>query len=336
MDNIEFQRRVIQAKDRAHGRWTQVLQACGVDAAVVNRKNQPCPHCGGTDRFQYTDKDGAGSYHCRGCGPGDAFKLLQGCLGVSFIEALKLVEGCVGAMPSASSVINGPTPERMKQLCRKIWNEARPVSLGDEVDRYLRDRGIALTAYPRTLRFHPALGYFEKVGSQQRAKQIAQYPAMVACVQGADGHAITLHRTYLTSGRKALGEQSKKVLSSGFNGAAVRLGEPSEELAATEGIETALAVLLGTGKPAWAALGCGNLEKMWIPPSVRLLSIYADNDADGEFAGQASAYLLARRVMREARRDGIHREVRVFVPRQPGTDWADIWHARVAVEAKAA
>ena len=24
--------------------------------------------CGGTDRFQYTDKFGEGNYHCRGCG----------------------------------------------------------------------------------------------------------------------------------------------------------------------------------------------------------------------------------------------------------------------------
>ena len=52
MDSIEFQKRVKEAKGRARGRWSQVLEACGIDRAVLNRKNQPCPLCGGTDRFQ--------------------------------------------------------------------------------------------------------------------------------------------------------------------------------------------------------------------------------------------------------------------------------------------
>jgi putative DNA primase/helicase len=159
---------------------------------------------------------------------------------------------------------------------------------------------------------------------------------MIACVQGPDGHAITLHRTYLASGRKALGEQSKKVLSSGINGAAVRLVEPADELAITEGIETGLAVRLSTGKQVWSALSCGNMEKLWIPASVKRVCIYADNDADAEFAGQASAYALAQRLQRESKRDGIDRKVQVFVPKQAGADWADIWLARVANEAKAA
>ena len=71
------------------------------------------------------------------------------------------------------------------------------------------------------------------------------------------------------------------MLSSGIDGAAVRLFEPGDELAIAEGIETALAVHLGTGKPVWAALSCGNLEKLWIPDSVARVCIYADNDADG-------------------------------------------------------
>jgi putative DNA primase/helicase len=69
--------------------------------------------------------------------------------------------------------------------------------------------------------------------------------------------------------------------------------------------------------------------------SVKRVCIYADNDADAEFAGQASAYALAQRLQRESKRDGIDRKVQVFVPKQAGADWADIWLARVANEAKA-
>ncbi|MEI2787456.1 MAG: toprim domain-containing protein [Steroidobacteraceae bacterium] len=190
------------------------------------------------------------------------------------------IEALVGSVRLAtSSGLAGPSPERMKRLCHQTWTEAKPVAIGDEVDRYLRGRGINQGAYPRTLRFHPSLGYYEKQPGQKRSKLIASYAAMIACVQGPDGHAVTLHRTYLRDGRKALGDQSKKLLSAGINGAAVRLDEATDELALTEGIETALAVRLRTGKPTWAAINCGNLERIWIPEQVQRVCIYADNDS---------------------------------------------------------
>jgi hypothetical protein len=43
--------------------------------------------------------------------------------------------------------------------------------------------------------------------------------------------------------------------------------------------------------------------------------------------------------MRDARRlraDGLVREVQVFVPKQNGADWADIWLARLAATKRAA
>jgi putative DNA primase/helicase len=339
MDNIAFQQRIEEAKRRAHGRWTSILKALGISDQVLGGKNQPCPlhGCGGTDRFQYTDRFGEGNYHCRTCGPGGGLKLAQGVLGFKFVELLEAIERQVGSTDASKPAnAGGPSPERMKLLCQRIWNEAKPIVRGDEADRYLRNRGLGLDCYPRALRCHPALGYYEKLAGQPRSKKVADHPAMIACVQGSDGHAVTLHRTYLHDGHKALGEQSKKVLSSGIDGAAVRLDEPLEELAITEGIETGLAVRHSTGKPVWVALNCGNLEKLWIPASVTRVGIYADNDADGDFAGQVSAYTLARRLRKESRVKGIERSVQVFVPRHAGTDWADIWFARLSSERKAA
>jgi len=335
----DFESRVREVKARAHHGWTPILKALGVDEKVLNGKNQPCPMpgCGGTDRFQYTNKFGEGNYHCRSCGAGGGLKLAQGVLGVKFCELLGMIEHHLGtARLSAVPGHGGPSPDRMKRLCQRVWNEAVPITPGDEVDRYLRHRGLHLSTFPRTLRFHPALGYYEKQAGQQRSKKVAEFPAMIGCVQGSDGHAVTLHRTYLEGGRKAIGDQSKKVLSSGINGAAVRLDEPSDELAVTEGIETGIAVRLSTGKPVWSALNCGNLEKLWVPDSVKRVWIYADNDADSEFAGQLSAYTLAQRLIRDARK--VHRalSVQVFVPKQVGADWADIRLARLANERKAA
>jgi len=338
--NDDFATRVRDIKARAHGHWTSILKALGVDEKILTGKNQPCPMCGGTDRFQYTDKFGDGNYHCRGCGAGGGLKLAQAVLGTKFGEMLDNIERQLGTVRTVPATANtGPSPEKMKRLCQRIWNEAKPITMGDEVHRYLRNRGLRLTTYPRTLRFHPALGYFEKQAGQQRSKKIAEYPAMLACVQGPDGHAVTLHRTYLKDGRKALGSESKKVLSSGINGAAVRLFEPTHELAITEGIETALAVHLSTAKPVWAAINCGNMEKLWIPNTLRRVCIYADNDARSEFDGQASAYALARRLKHECTKleaNGITLEVEVFVPRHAGADWADIWLARLADGKRAA
>lgn len=331
MQDSAYAARIEVVKQRAHGRWTEILASLGVDEGILKRRNMPCPLCGGTDRFQYTDKFGEGNYHCRQCGPGGGFKLLQASLGVDFDTALRDVEHLVGMMPVTTVVRTGePSAERMKKLAQRIWNEAVPVTQGDEVDRYLNGRDLALPEYPKVLRFHPALGYYQK-DTAGKSRKVAEYPAMLACIQGTDGHAVTLHRTYLHDGGKLAAGDAKKVLSAGINGAAVRLFEAIDELAISEGIETGIAVHLATGKPVWAGLSAGNLEKLWLPDSVRKVCIYADNDADGDFAGQAFAFAFARRLKHEERKTG-RRQVQVFVPKQSGSDWADVWRQRLKTQ----
>lgn len=335
MHNHDYAARVAEIKSRAHGRWTEILGSLGVDERILKKRNLPCPLCGGTDRFQYTDKFGEGNYHCRACGAGGGFKLLQAVKGIDFNTALREVERCVGSVHLVRHQdATEPFAERMKKLAKRIWDEARPVTHGDEVDRYLANRGLALTVYPKVLRMHPALGYYEK-DAAGKSRKVTEYPAMLACIQGADGHAVTLHRTYLKDGRKAVARDAKKVLSAGINGAAVRLFEATEELAIAEGIETAIAVHLATTKPVWAGLNAGNLEKLWLPDSVRSVCIYSDNDADRDFDGQAFAYALARRLKKEERRTG-PRQVRVFLPKIDGSDWGDVWQARMEQMARAA
>ena len=336
MQNREYEARIEAVKQRAHGRWTEILARLGVDEPILKRRNLPCPLCGGTDRFQYTDKFGEGNYHCRSCGPGGGFKLLQALQGIDFNTALRDVERCLGMMPATvPAKANEPSAERMQKLAQRIWNEAKLVTIGDEVDRYLTSRGVALPVYPKVLRFHPALGYYQK-DADGKSHKVAEYPAMLACIQGEDGHAVTLHRTYLQDGAKLAVPDAKKVLSSGINGAAVRLFEATEDLGISEGIEKSIALYLATGRPFWAGLNAGNLEKLWIPDSVRRVWIYADNDADGDFAGQAGAFVLARRLKHEAHRMG-SRDVQVFVPKDAGVDWSDLWLRRVqALSAQAA
>ena len=128
---------------------------------------------------------------------------------------------------------------------------------------------------------------------------------MLACIQGPDGHAVTLHRTYPGDGQKAVVPDAKKVLSAGSTAPRSRLFHEATENLRSPGIETALAVYLATGKPVWAGLSAGNLERLWLPESVRSICIYADNDADADFDGCMFAFALARRLKKEERRTGL-------------------------------
>lgn len=319
--------RIERVKQLALGRWTEILRSLGVEERILQRRNGPCPLCGGTDRFQYTDRFGQGNYHCRHCGAGGGFKLLQAVLHEDFASVLRRVEACVGTGGRAPA--RGPaelSAEQLRRRIRRLWDAARPLQPGDPADRYLRARGLALDAPPATLRCHPALGYFEP-GKDGQPRLAGTFPALLARIQRPDGQVVSLHRTYLLDGAKAPVPEPRKILCPGIQGAAVHLFEATEELAVAEGIETALAVHLATGRPVWAALGAGNLERLWLPQTVRRLDIWADNDADGGFEGQACAYALARRLVREAGKTAAL-DIQVMVPRAPGQDWADVWQVQ--------
>ena len=46
----------------ALGRWPQIHAALGIPAHLLDkRKHQPCPGCGGQDRYRYTDHQESGA-----------------------------------------------------------------------------------------------------------------------------------------------------------------------------------------------------------------------------------------------------------------------------------
>jgi len=318
-------------KAKAQGQWAAILTHCGVDADVLVRKNKACPLCrDGENRFTFDDKHGNGDYFCRKCGAGDGFSLLMKIHGIGFVEAKKRVAEALGVVHAPCPAVRPPKARKnMRELAQKIWNEAKPLEQGDEVSRYLRNRGLFLTEFPNTLRVHPSLGYYITKGDVSR--HVADYPAMLALVQDPDGGFVTLHRTYLKDGQKARGHESKKLVSGGLKEGAIRLFEATHELSIAEGIETCLAVRQRNGQPVWAAVNCHNLEVIAVPDRVKSVHIYADNDADSHFDGQASAFILARRLVNEAARKNLDRKVKVFVPQQDGQDWCDVVAAQATL-----
>jgi len=142
---------------------------------------------------------------------------------------------------------------------------------------------------------------------------------MVAAVTVWPARDLTgIHRTYLRrdGAGKAAVEPNKQMLGP-VSGGAVRLAPAAQQMAFSEGIETGLAVMQATGLATWAGLSAGGLETLILPP-LPLASdilIAADNDKSGR--GQRAAAVAAERWTAEGRR------VRVSVPPEIGTDWAD-------------
>lgn len=331
MTKEQFEERFQLARTNAFGRWTGLLLALGVNENVLNRKNQPCPlaGCGGTDRFQYTDKFGDGNYVCRACGAGGGFKLLMGYFGWSAATALYRVERSLCMQPALATA--AAAPKDTQALIQRILSETTRIKRGDEVDRYLHNRGLGMSEYPDALRTHPSLGYYEQDAKTGKPALVSRYPAMVACIHDRHGEVVSLHRTYLQDGQKLVGRNAKKLLCGGVQGGAIRLAPAGSDLAVCEGIETGLAILKRTGQPIWSGICAGNLERMWIPEEVRRLRVYGDNDADSMFDGQASAFGLARQFLKR-RVVGERRTAEVFIPRAAGADWANVLAQQTLVE----
>jgi len=333
-----------QVKDAARGRWPVILQQAGIDPKYLRLNvHQPCPACGGRDRYRFDDKDGDGRFYCARCGPGDGFQLIERVLHVSRADALRIVARLLGvdAVKRAPArrvegEDDGKASRRARERIRAVLAGAREVARGDLVHRYLVGRGLPVRAW-QNLYLHDNLS----------GQGVKGAPAMVAKVHSPEGHVQTLHRTFLDrkTARKLAGVEAKQLMPviktkarPTWLGGAVRLYPVNERaqgrLVLAEGIETALAAAEIFAAPAWACLTAGGLAA-WEPPEgveVRHVIIAADHDdghveRDGRqvrnLAGHEAAFTLAARLARL----GIVAEV--VAPEAPGTDWLDVYaHGR--------
>jgi hypothetical protein len=192
---------------------------------------------------------------------------------------------------------------------------------------YLARRGLTgLRLDPDVVRFHPALGYWERNGRGE-PELLGQYRAMVARVCGADGAPVTLHRIYLTAGGdKAPVPSPKKLMGCAdgrLAGGAIRLFPPEPILGVAEGIETALAVHLRTGMAVWSAVSASLLARLEPPPGTTLVVVWADRDRSG--AGEEAARALHERLRRRGIAVAVHLPPGPIPSGMKGIDWADVW-----------
>ncbi|MDS0781395.1 DNA primase, partial [Serratia marcescens] len=86
---------VSQTVRTATGHWPVILPALGI-ALQPNGKPQPCPTCGGKDRFRFDNQDGRGTWFCNQCGAGDGLNLVEKALSLSAKAAAEQVAAVMG------------------------------------------------------------------------------------------------------------------------------------------------------------------------------------------------------------------------------------------------
>lgn len=200
-----------------------------------------------------------------------------------------------------------PDAKARTEAALAIWRASQDIA-GSLGETYLRSRGLALSPLP-SLRFHPGLKHASG----------GIWPAMVALVvDGETGEALAVHRTFLArNGHGKAPIDPPKMMLGPCRGGVVRLDEPGDVLMVGEGIETCLAAMQATGKPAWAALSTSGLRSLDLRRAIVEVIVLADGDAPGEAAAQH----CARRWQREGR------SVRIARP-PSGMDFNDLLKAR--------
>jgi putative DNA primase/helicase len=94
-------------QELTNGRWPDLLaHFCGLTAKQLSDKHQPCPLCGGDDRYRFDDLDGNGSWYCNQCGGkdhagggGNGMDLLMRHQKWPYPEACKRIEQHLGIRP---------------------------------------------------------------------------------------------------------------------------------------------------------------------------------------------------------------------------------------------
>jgi len=195
------------------------------------------------------------------------------------------------------------SPEELQQseqeaaeYAQLFWSASRIATLDHEyLTEWLTKRGIRLPIPDHCVRVVAATRpYF--------------YGRIAKC-QRLDGTVCAVHlRDYRTKNKGFI----HGVMSG--QGAAVQLAAPiNHELGVGEGVETCLAAQQLFGISTWASLGSVWLPYVAIPPGVRTVHLFIDNDP----AGLKAMKIATRRYTQQGF------DVRQWVPPKEGQDWND-------------
>ena len=243
-----------------------------------------------------------GKFHCFGCGAnGDAIDFVRLTENLSFIDAIDSLSGARSERwtqpkpdaPRATPARDAHAREKGIVAARIQWRRGRQIT-GTLAQTYLASRGIKTDGNP-SLRF---------ISDYLFAPGVV-LPAMLAAIADENRAITAVQFTLLDpSGlKKASTATPRRVGKGGVLGTgAVRLAPATDVLGLAEGVETALSAAQIFRVPVWATIGAGRMPTIAIPPSVRTLIVFADNDEPGTKAAEATIESIRLGLTAEVRR----------------------------------
>ncbi|MBN3230483.1 TOPRIM and DUF927 domain-containing protein [Pectobacterium brasiliense] len=255
MRNIDFIRKVSAA---AGGRWPDVLSQLGIEVPRHPTTLTPCPACGGTDRFQFDNLEGRGTWHCRHCEPeaGDGLALVMNVRQCAAMDAAQLVAEVLG--------IDARTWEQpTRQSEPPAENNGRSSSVDEKAQRFTpRLAKLTTQAQPGES------AYLAGKGLTGFSYPLLSDGTLLLTLQDANG-TTTAAQTIKPDGSKRLVTDSAK------RGAyhAVNASEQPNTVIIGEGLATALSVhLMRPEALTIAAIDAGNM----VPVAKAMRTQYAD------------------------------------------------------------
>jgi phage/plasmid primase-like uncharacterized protein len=119
----------------AAGQWPRLLiELGGIAPEQLENRHQPCPACGGTDRYRWDRDDGPGGWFCNQCGGkdrtgggGDGMGLLLRLTGWDFVTASRRIEAHLGLASNGNGSRRHGTPMlRLPRAARSSCSGRRP------------------------------------------------------------------------------------------------------------------------------------------------------------------------------------------------------------------
>lgn len=228
--------------------------------------------------------DARGRFGCHGCGQhGDVIDWLMITRGLSFSDAVAELSG--GRISPANH--NGHSAQWLKERqqphdderriahAHGLWIKRQNIA-GTLAEVYLtRTRGIPGP-------FPVLLGYVARAYCSVLEEETE---ALIAPLMDSRGHVtavqqIFLCRETLDAWRDDKGRRVKRTLGAMLD-ASVRLGSPDTVLGLAGSVEDALAASRLYSLPVWATCGEQRMARVWVPPEVERVVIFADADEAG-------------------------------------------------------
>ena len=332
----------------SRGGWSSVYTLYPSVMQAATKSQVPCPFTGkGDTKFRlYKDWEdsGAGFHNDLGRIPSGIDMIMhlepscENNPGKAAKHIIKLLGGTV-APTQVKHVVSNRVPilhedeiKKRAGTLRALMNSAQPSAGHRLYKSYCESRGIPAIPCADLL-------VATNVYHRDEHATVSRKNAILGVMRKPDGSVATVHRLYLgENGHGIKGAhrkmmlpppcQKKELLGSAIRLAPTRKGPRGNILALTEGIETGLAVMAGSGLPTWSCYSTALLEAVQIPKEVEKVIIFADYDYNGG-AGLDSAETLAVRL----RQEGFC--VRILVPMEPpgfdkegkkGVDWLDVYN----------